>query len=722
MSKNAKFSEQKIWVNWKIVLRDGKKTKIPFQPDGTPADSTDPSTWHSYKDCKAHDEKVGFVLSDELSMVAIDLDKCLDLSDPESPSIDGSTPLGRKLQELVALADTYTEISPSGTGLHLLFKVPSPYPLIAMRSKQAPGFEVYARARYLTYTGNPFGAKKKIRLIEHEDLTKLLEIVGYPWGNSNPHIPTVIPILSLIPDAAQEILTRMFVSKNGADIRSLYDGNIPAKYNGDDSAADAALLAHLAYWTQKDPDIMRTLWLASPLGQREKTQKRIGYQDTSIRKAIQFCKDVYTPPPQADPELDLIFTVNKDGQRVYPLVFENICRILANHPDYADTLKLDTFRNVIEIKDGAGWRELQEVDAMYFQRRISVEFPPFIKVKREMVFDAMVTVAHENKYDSAIDYVRSVQWDGIQRLDHWLTHTYGVADDIYHQAVGSNWFKGMVKRILHPGCKFDHVLVLEGPQGTKKSTSLAVLGRSWHVETTMDPSNKDFFQQFQGKAIIEFSEGEIVSRVETKKLKAIITMQYDRYRPSYGRLTQDFPRRSVFAMTTNQEEYLKDESGNRRWLPVQCKQVANIEWLEKNRDQLFAEAAYRVDKGETIWEFPEEETKAIQESRRIGDPNTDAVVDWYMTQTDENIRNAGITVQQAYNGAILKQMTSYKPLAKWEEMSIATILKDVLKLRKDRPMRNGVRQYRYYPSDDTKFLLAETPRTEHIPSPLLSNF
>jgi predicted P-loop ATPase len=717
MAKRDSFADKKVWVNWKIVLRGDKKTKVPFQPNGKPADATDSDTWHTYAECKAYDEKVGFVLSDELSMVVIDLDKCLD---PETGIIADSA-----YRMVYEKADTYTEISPSGTGVHIIFKVPTPFVPLANRSSKAPHFEIYSKARYMTYTGNPYQTKKKIRTLTHEELTSLLEIVGYPWGN-NPHIPVDIPT-STIPDASTEILARMFASKNGDKIKALYDGDISA-YKDDASAADAALLMHLAYWTQKNPNEMRSLWLASPLGQREKTHKRPDYQDRSIKNAIQKCKDTYTPPAAADPELDLIYTITKEGARVYPLISENIMRLIANHDDFSGRFRFDEFKNMYEVKDtsesatGGRWREMKDGDAMVIQSQIVSNFPPFIKVKKDMVFDAIIAVANANKYDSAKDFIRSLQWDGINRLDSWLTHTYGVADTQYHQAVGSNWFKGMVKRIMQPGCKFDHVLVLEGPQGTKKSTSLAIIGRDWHVETTMSTDTKDFFQQFQGKAIIEFSEGEILGRTETKRLKAIITMQYDRFRPAYGRLPIDFPRRCVFAMTTNQEEYLKDESGNRRWLPVSCVSTADVEWLEQNRDQLFAEAYARIEKGESIWEFPEDETRAMQESRRITDPNTDAVVDWYMTQTDDKIRNDGITVQQTYNGAILKQMTSYKPLAKWEEQSIATILKDVLKLKQQRNKRNGSRQVRYYPSDDTKAMLDETPRTEHIPSVLLKDF
>jgi putative DNA primase/helicase len=319
--------------------------------------------------------------------------------------------------------------------------------------------------------------------------------------------------------------------------------------------------------------------------------------------------------------------------------------------------------------------------------------PDFVKVPKEMVFDAMMKVARENTFDSAIDYLQGVKWDGTPRLDQWLTHTYGTPDDLYHQKVGSNWMKGLVRRIMVPGCKFDHVLVLEGEQGTRKSTSLMVLGGDWHVETAMSTDNKDFFMMFQGKAIIEFSEGETLSRTETKRMKAIITTQVDKYRPAYGRMSVDFKRRCVFAMTTNADEYLKDETGNRRWLPVKCYGTANIDWL---RDQLFAEAYHRVMVlNETTWEFPDELMKEAQDLRRLHDPWEDLIAEWYFELTQRE-RDLGITVHDAYIKAVHKGSNSIKPMARFEEMNISEVFRRVLRLDKRRTFLKGVRAYRYY--------------------------
>lgn len=383
---------------------------------------------------------------------------------------------------------------------------------------------------------------------------------------------------------------------------------------------------------------------------------------------------------------------------------ENICRILRKHPTYSGRFRFDDWRQSFEMRianDVDDYQPFEDVHIIDLQSQLANDFEFLRKITKDPVFDAILKVSKENTYDSAKDYISSLEWDKTDRISSWLTHTYGTPDDAYHRAVGSNWLKGLVKRIVHPGCKFDYVLVLEGEQGSKKSTSLAILGEAWHVETTMSTDNKDFFMQFGGKAIIEFSEGETLNRTEVKRMKAIISTQVDTYRPPYGRVSRDFPRRCVFAMTTNQEEYLKDETGNRRWLPVRLElPEANVEWLEANREQLLAEAYHRVNKiKETVYEFPKEETRAAQAARRVLDPNEDAVIDWYNTLTQAE-KDAGVTTDQVAKAALHSGFSG--PISRFEQISAGNVLRELLGLEKRKVMIDGIRRYRYYPADPLK--------------------
>ncbi len=683
-----KFGKEKRWVSWKLVNKDGGPTKIPVSLKGSLASSTDSSTWSSYDEITKKHKNVGIVFTPDQTLLGIDIDKCL---------VDNKIVHEQKeiIADLILESDTYTEISPSGTGLHIFLEI-SDGGIELSSHKKAP-FEIYSSGRYFTVTLNTYGESKPVRKVTQEEANRLLSIIGYPWSKVEVSLSSPSPVS--LDDS--EVLRRMFTSKNGKQIESTYNGNT-LKFNSDESLADASLLSHLAFWTGKNPDQMERLWLESPLGKREKTQKRKDYRTRSITNAISKCAKIYElskKPISEETPIDFLKTTKftKDGP-VECIIqnTENICRVLRHDLKFKGRFRYDIFRNTMEIYSNV-WRLQEMNDCVAIQTQLSILYPHFTKVGKEMVADAMILISKENTFDSAKDYIESISWDATPRLDTWLCCTYGVTDDVYHRAVGSNWIKGLVKRIINPGCKFDYVLVLEGEQGTRKSTSLSILGGQWHVETTMSTDSKDFFMQFQGKAIVEFSEGETLSRTEVKRMKAIITMQTDKYRPPYERLSQDFPRRCVFAMTTNQTEYLKDETGNRRWLPVTLAlPEANIEWLASNRDQLLAEAYYRLTTlKESVHEFPKEETLQAQAARRIHDPNTDKIVEWYMNSLTNEQRELGVTTIQVYDQVINKG-NSPRPIDRLHEMIIGTVFKETLRLQKRRIAMNGIQTNRYF--------------------------
>lgn len=665
------------------------------------------SDWGTYEEAAAcNPDRIGIVFTSDKTLLGIDIDHCLEGTEIKHEEKE-------KIVQLIIEADTYTEISPSGTGLHLYIALTGGLDLSANRHEN---FEAYTSGRYFTCTGKSYKDAKDVRTFTPKEALDLLAIIGYPWGKQAEE--TIVKQLSTeekpivkSDTSDSDLIKKMFASKGGKKIEALYNGDISA-YDDDASKADMALLAHFAFWTRKDAAAMERMWTGSPLGSREKTKQRKDYRDRSIEAAIKNCKEIYETAgsrmeaaiKETAPELDLLYSTYR-GEKVFTQNTENMCRILRAHPDFRGGFRHDIFKNVFEIKDvtnpEAAFRDLGDHDTVDVQTRISVLFPCFAKVGKEMVYDAMIKVSCENIIDSASDYFRSLVWDKISRIDQWISKTYNTPENAYYTAVGSNWIKGLVKRAMIPGCKFDYVLVLEGAQGIKKSTSLAVLGGPWHVETTMGVDSKDFFMQIQGKLIIEFSEGETLSRTETKKLKAIITQQSDKFRPPYGRLSIEFPRRCVFAMTTNQEEYLKDETGNRRWLPVSCNGEVNIAWLAENRDQIYAEAYHRaITLKETVYEFPEEETLRMQESRQIHDPNEDLMAHWYYNKLKPHEREAGVTINQAFREAICGNMPG-RQLDRMNEMAIGKVFRTILKLERSRRMEDGIRSYRWFLSPNS---------------------
>lgn len=179
------------------------------------------------------------------------------------------------------------------------------------------------------------------------------------------------------------------------------------------------------------------------------------------------------------------------------------------------------------------WRAVRDNDYNLVKSILAntYEHMALITAAPTVVAAALVQYCEENSVDPAREYLESLKWDGTSRLASWISTVYHTeSNDEEYSIFGTQWLKGMVKRVIHPGCKFDNVLVLEGEQGTKKSTSLRVLGGDWHIELTTSPNDKDFFMLMKGHMIVEFSEGEIQERASMRHLKSVITKQIDTYR------------------------------------------------------------------------------------------------------------------------------------------------------------------------------------------------
>ena len=379
---------------------------------------------------------------------------------------------------------------------------------------------------------------------------------------------------------------------------------------------------------------------------------------------------------------------------------ENVYRVLKYHPEFRDTLRYNewTCREEIQSKE---WRPLSDDDIITIQTRISSLYGAFRLLSKEMTTDAIMKRCHTVLYDPAKEWLQSLVWDEEPRLDHWLSQVYGVAQNAYFASIGANFFKCMVNRILRPGCKVDSVLIIEGKQGCGKSTSLSIIaGALGHLETTMSAETKDFFMQMQGKLIVEFTEGETLSRTETKKMKGIISTQIDTFRPPYGRMMIDYPRRCIFAMTTNNDEYLKDETGNRRFFPVTIDiPYVDIERLREIREQLFAEALHRVEVlKEKDYEYPEDEANRIRDEKMVQSGLEDSIRKWMDHPKGKDgempfdLYEDGVTATDVWVNALNGARDRFN---KWDEMRVSQALK-TLGFERLQVLRNGDRKRRWF--------------------------
>lgn len=243
-------------------------------------------------------------------------------------------------------------------------------------------------------------------------------------------------------------------------------------------------------------------------------------------------------------------------------------------------------------------KKIADVDVIRIQKRMQEE--GLKRIGKDVVHDAVDLVAHEYCFHPVRDYLDDLKWDGQCRISMLFPQYFGTENTSYNQEIGRMFLISMVARIYSPGCKADHLPVLEGPQGALKSTACQMLGGQWFSDHLPDVSDKDASQHLRGKWLIEVSEMHAMSRVETTQLKAFITRQEERYRPSFGRLEVHEPRQCVFIGTTNRDTYLRDETGGRRFWPVKVGAISLSE-MGRDRDQLFAEAVSAYRDGAAWW-------------------------------------------------------------------------------------------------------------------------
>lgn len=259
--------------------------------------------------------------------------------------------------------------------------------------------------------------------------------------------------------------------------------------------------------------------------------------------------------------------------------------------------RYNDFSQMVEI-DGNPIKDTDESKIMLWLSSVyDLEMP----TKR--VSEVVQTIASEDSYHPVRQWLEGLQWDLSPRLDNMLSVYFGAEDSELNTEMARRWAIGCVARIYDPGCKLDTALVLQGPQGAKKSTAFRALAGcdEWFSDTLVDFRNKDAYQQLRGVWIYELAELDNIRRSDIGAIKAFLSAQVDKYRPSYGRHIGIYPRQTAFVGSTNDIEFLPaDYTGSRRFWPVRIGTI-NLPSIKRDTPQIWAEAVKLYKSGERWW-------------------------------------------------------------------------------------------------------------------------
>ena len=620
------------WVCWRYEHREGesKPTKVPINPKtGHYASTTTPETWSSLKAAMRRLEAggvdgLGYVFQDD--HIGIDLDNAID------PTTSTIKPWA---QEILKDIPSYAERSPSGIGIHII--TPGALPKEARglkRPYQDGAVEIYSKSRYFTMTGASLnGSSLRDYSPAAMDLhRRLAGPVRTDSGNK---------VVKTFSDDLSEPSHRLEVALRDPVFSKLWRGDT-STYGDDESRADLALCNKLVFYFGPDHQVVDSMFRQSRL-MREKWERE-DYRKSTINKAIEGTSETYTPPKnghgngQGQSRIEPIShpreenSESDDDAAVIPNLSTAV-RILER--DFKGRIWFDEFLN--KIMTGDPPREWSDADDI----RLTVEIQRkkhIPKMAFETVAKAVIAVASSHKKHCVRDRLVSLEWDQIHRIEHFFEDHFGAEGDEYTRAASRNFWISMIARIMDPGCKADHVIVLEGSQGTRKSMALAAIGGPYYTEQHESVSGKGFFEVLQGKFLVEIAELDAFSRAEVTRVKQVITSLSDRYRPAYGRHAKDHPRQCVFVGTTNADDWNRDSTGARRFWPVACHGEIDVAAITANRDQFFAEALARYRAGESWWEMPTEETTREQSQRYDSDAWTDDIAEFIHTQPKITVR------------------------------------------------------------------------------------
>lgn len=609
-------AEMKAYPNW-ICFRlepnqkdPAKMDKIPYTP-GTEyhASTTKKSTWRTFEEAVKHMcnySGLGFVFTDSL-FCGVDIDHCI--------GDDGE--LSERAKEVIANLDSYVERSVSGTGVHIITKAKLPGEGRKASRKGFDDVEIYDTGRYFAVTGDTLGEPKQIA-DRQEETVKLWESLKPPAPHTPQKKPTQTPRGDLPNDAAS-IIERIRRSKSGDLFRTLFDLGDISRYNNDDSSADMGLMNMLPFWTKGDAGMMETIFRQSALATKPERQKKMARDDyipQTVKAALKsWDGEIYDPttyranddeiipwsdetPAQGRNEKAAADMAAEEAESTGKKKIRLTDWKTGRNGNSAPVKK--SFRNVQDLLAHHGWSVRKnlvskELEVYHGGAKAQESLNELLLIvttlceKARLSTDAgflgtaLLVCGEKSAYSPVCDWLKECQaaWDGQDHIEEVFS-CFTLADNQdpdLGKLLFRRWLISAVKLAFNErgDVHAQGIFTLQGAQGIGKTLFLSKLmpDQSFFAEgMSLDPRNKDDVLKVTRYWIVELGEfGETLRRDKLDALKSFVTSPRDIYRKPYGRFTEDEPRRTAFFATVNDEQFLKDPTGDRRYWVLGVKAV-----------------------------------------------------------------------------------------------------------------------------------------------------
>ncbi len=399
------------------------------------------------------------------------------------------------------------------------------------------------------------------------------------------------------------------------------------------------------------------------LALKDKEVKKLIAAETMEAVRYDFAEDFddFEEGPEAvegdQDSIDWMSELDTDSKGAYLSSAPNINLILSNDARLRDCFKQNLFDNKRYIFKTLPWRRLRTPEPIknvdYSGVRNYLETIYGITGVTK-IDDSLAMEFEKKSFHPIKDFLNGLIWDGTSRLDFLLIDYFGTPDNIYTREVIRKCLVAAVARIYNPGCKYDSVLTIIGPQGTKKSSFVNKLGGIWYSDTFMTVHGNQAFEQLQGAWLMEIAEMSGFRKADAEAIKHYISKQVDSFRPAYGRAVESFPRQNVFIASSNKRDLFTDATGNRRFWPIDVvsEDILKDVWTDLDGEvaQIWAEAKHLFDKGEKLYLSAEAEQIAGQEqSDHCEVDDRRGVIEFYLErELPKDWRNMGIDERRMY--------------------------------------------------------------------------